>query len=91
MNQQMENSIHALLENELGRYIKDIRLKGFMVGLDPYPLKKDLRDIAFQHHNLLLNFTSNGTLRLLPPVNLPYDGRVNMIECIKVTLRECIA
>ncbi len=88
---EMEKSIHALLENELGDYIKNIRLKGFMVGLDPYPLKKDLQDIAFQHHNLLLNITSNGTLRLLPPLNLPYDEWIKMIKRIKETLQECIA
>lgn len=88
---QMESSIHTLLQKQLGHYVQDIRLKGFMIGIDPRPLKQDLRNVAFQQHQLLLNSTANGTLRLLPPLNLPFEDWKFMITRISESLQKCIS
>ncbi|MCK5848386.1 MAG: aminotransferase class III-fold pyridoxal phosphate-dependent enzyme [Caldisericia bacterium] len=87
---QIDSFLDDLLRSELDEVSTSIRRKGFMVGIDPLPCKKDVQTIAREVHHLLLNITPNGAIRLLPPLNTSKTTWFSMINALKKSLQECI-
>ena len=52
-------------------FIRDIRGRGMMIGIDVGTYAQKIQEEAFKH-KLLLNVTNQSVIRLLPPLNITY-------------------
>jgi len=58
-----------ILQNKYPTVIKEIRGRGFIIGIETGVYATRIKDEAFKK-NLLLNITSSTVVRLLPPLNI---------------------
>lgn len=84
---ESSNYMMQSLQNQLIGFYKEIRGKGFMIGLE---LNKEYPDViqrAMINHKLLINLINNRIIRLLPPLNISrpeIDGIVEkMTDLVK--------
>jgi acetylornithine/N-succinyldiaminopimelate aminotransferase len=87
--QKMEPKVQEMIRSMLGKFIKEYRQKGFMIGIDPIHSTKEVVRIGREYHHVLLNVTYNGTIRLLPPLNTTQEEWNLMIQPLQKTLQQC--
>lgn len=77
MNNVKENAIFLrtsldALQTKYPQFIKEIKGRGFMLGLEMGEFAEKTKEKAFEK-NMLLNVTSGTVLRLIPRVNVPRE------------------
>lgn len=70
--------------------IKEIRGKGYMIGIELFSGAKEVADYLLNQENVVVNVTAENTIRLLPPFIFNENEIQQLLMAINVSLSEVI-
>ncbi|MDD4663847.1 MAG: aminotransferase class III-fold pyridoxal phosphate-dependent enzyme [Caldisericia bacterium] len=83
---QRQETVRLWLDTELHHVAREIRGKGYMIGIDMGTPLPALVKKAYEQHQLLLNIVQGQVIRLLPPLNISMKDWQRIILTLRKTL-----
>lgn len=88
--QEVSASFHAQLHALRAQYptvIRDIRGKGFMIGIGMHTSAKMAAEMLLAQHQIIVNVTANDVIRLLPPLIWTETEVALFLSAFEVTVK----